>query len=228
MSRERRELRAEGFTVKASMRHAKVTGPPPTGIFQVCPAKPTIFRKCYDRGELPITLDHSRGGQKIAWKVDIDTLDFDYYLPLFFDGLCETTHPYEIFARQGSLDLLDRGGPKILRIVPRLIVPIRNALNTRNNQVMCTTIKILQRLVTSGDQVGEALVPYFRQILPVFNLFKNKKKNLGDQPDYSQCRGENIGELIEETLQMFERYGGETAYVNIKYMVPTYQSCVMN
>ena len=30
-----------------------------------------------------------------------------------------------------------------------------------------------QKLVASGDLIGEALVPYFRQILPVLNIFKN-------------------------------------------------------
>lgn len=40
---------------------------------------------------------------------------------------------------------------------------------------MCTTMKVLQHLVKSGDKVGEALVPYFRQILHIFDLFKDKK-----------------------------------------------------
>jgi len=48
-----------------------------------------------------------------------------------------------------------------------------DALNTRNHKVICTTLKILQQLVMSGDMIGEALVPYYRQILPIFNLFKN-------------------------------------------------------
>uniref|UniRef100_A0A3B5AYH2 PARK2 co-regulated n=1 Tax=Stegastes partitus TaxID=144197 RepID=A0A3B5AYH2_9TELE len=109
-----------------------------------------------------------------SWEVDIETMDYHHYLPLFFDGLCETAHPYEFFARQGIHDMLDHGGSKILPVIPQLIIPIKNALNTRNNQVMCTTMKVLQHLVASGEKVGEALVPYFRQILPVFNLFKNK------------------------------------------------------
>lgn len=48
-----------------------------------------------------------------------------------------------------------------------------DALNTRNRQVICTTLKVLQHLVMSGDMVGEALVPYYRQILPILNIFKN-------------------------------------------------------
>jgi len=51
---------------------------------------------------------------------------------------------------------------------------ITDALNTRNPQVVCTTLKVLQHLVVSADMVGEALVPYYRQILPILNIFKNK------------------------------------------------------
>lgn len=37
---------------------------------------------------------------------------------------------------------------------------------------------------------------------------------------------ENIRELIPETLELLERTGGNDAFVHIKIMVPTYQSCV--
>ena len=46
------------------------------------------------------------------------------------------------------------------------------ALNTRDHEVICTTLKVLQQLVVSGEMIGEALVPYYRQILPVLNIFK--------------------------------------------------------
>ena len=52
--------------------------------------------------------------------------------------------------------------------------------------------------------------------------------NCGDEIDYSQQRRENLGDLIQETLELLERNGGKDAYVNIKYMVPTYQSCLNN
>lgn len=50
---------------------------------------------------------------------------------------------------------------------------IIDALNTRNCRVICVTLKILQHLV-EADMVGEALVPYYRQILPVLNIYKGK------------------------------------------------------
>uniref|UniRef100_UPI003AAE9A0E parkin coregulated gene protein n=1 Tax=Centroberyx gerrardi TaxID=166262 RepID=UPI003AAE9A0E len=173
ISKERMELKAEGFTVKATMKNSMVVGPPAAGAFRERPAKPTGFRKFYERGEFPMALEHNATGNRIAWKVEIDKLDYYHYLPMFFDGLCETVHPYEFFARQGVHDMLDHGGTKILPLIPQLIMPIKNALNTRNRQVMCTTLKVLQHLVVSGDMVGQAMVPYYRQILPIFNIFKN-------------------------------------------------------
>ncbi|XP_075909341.1 parkin coregulated gene protein [Petromyzon marinus] len=218
----------QGFTVKARMKNAVVLGPPSAGAFRERPSKPTAFRKFYERGDFPIALEHDTKGNRIAWKVEIEKLDYHHYLPLFFDGLCETAHPYEFFARQGVHDLLEHGAAKVLPVIPQLIIPVKNALNTRNTQVMCTSLKVLQHLVLSADMVGEALVPYYRQILPILNIFKNKNRNSGDEIDYSQQKRENVGELIEETLETLERHGGEDAFINIKYMVPTYESCLLN
>lgn len=89
-------------------------------------------------------------------------------------------------------------------------------------------LKVIQQLVLSNNMVGEALVPYYRQILPVLNLFKNKNSNTGDSIEYSQRKRLNMGDLIEETLQLLETEGGEDAFINIKYMIPTYESCVLN
>jgi len=74
--------------------------------------------------------------------------------------------------------MLEHGGSKILPVIPQLIIPIKNALNTRDKGVICTTLKVLQHLVISGEMVGEALVPYYRQILPILNLFKEIIKNV--------------------------------------------------
>lgn len=51
---------------------------------------------------------------------------------------------------------------------------------------------------------------------------------MGAAIDHSTSRGENVGDLIEDTLQILERYGGPDAFINIKYMIPTYESCVLN
>merc|ERR1711972_1099182 len=122
--------------------------------------------------------------------------------------------------------MLQKGGSKILPVVPQLIIPLKKALNTRDNEVIMITLKALQALVLSAEMVGEALVPYYRQLLPIFNIFKHLTPNMGDGIDYAQRKRGNIGELVDETLEIFELHGGEDAFINIKYMIPTYESCL--
>ncbi|XP_049856916.1 parkin coregulated gene protein homolog isoform X1 [Schistocerca gregaria] len=218
-----------GFTVQSLQSGVVVQGPPRVSAVRPRQTpKESIFRKAYLRGDLPISLAFDTYGTKLTWKVEVEKLDYHHYLPIFFDGLSETEYPYKFFAQQGIKDMMQHGGPKIVPVIPQLIIPIKNALNTRKHDVVCTTLKVMQQLVMSADMVGEALVPYYRQILPVFNLFKNKNVNCGDDIDYTQMKHENLGDLIQETLEILERHGGDDAYINIKYMVPTYESCVMN
>jgi len=84
-------------------------------------------------------------------------------------------------------------------------------LNTRDDDVVAIILKILQKLVTSGELIGEALVPYYRQILPIFNLYKNKNLKLGDKIEYGQRKKNVLGDLIKETLELFEQTGGEVS-----------------
>ena len=73
---------------------------------------------------------------------------------------------------------------------------------------------------------GEALVPYYRQLLPIFNLYRNHNVNIGDYFEYGQRKKKCLGDLIQETLEKMELNGGDDAFINIKYMIPTYESCV--
>ena len=151
-----------------------------------------------------------------------------------------------------------------------------------DTEIVCNTLVVLQQLVTCGDMIGEALVPYYRQLLPVLNIFKSRSKNIGDSIDYSQRknnggwggswrlmrqivvgmlygvidvydrlipggrsnllmsisifstqspspsnRAADVGELVQTTLQLLEAHGGEDAFINIKYMIPTYESTML-
>jgi len=188
----------------------------------------TEFRRFYDRGDLPIRVDHAGAMMKVGWKISPEQLDYHHYLPIFFDGLREKIDPYRFLAVMGTYEMLEHGGSKILPVIPQLIIPLKTALNTRDIDVIQIVLKILQKLVLSGEMIGEALVPYYRQLLPVLNLFKTKNKSLGDKIDYAQRKKSNIAELIQETLELFEQTGGEDAFINIKYMIPTYESSVIN
>lgn len=194
----------------------------------------TELRRFYERGDLPIQIDHGVVLNHLAWKVEIQKLDFHHYLPIFFDGLREVEEPYNFLAEQGVLDMLEAGAHKVLPVIPQLIIPVKTALNTRDKDVIVKTLKILQALVNcdvsvagGAGLIGQALVPYYRQILPVLNIFINAHDNLGDGIDYGQRKRKNLGELITETLEQLEIHGGEDAFINIKYLIPTYQSVVI-
>eukprot|EP00095_Tigriopus_kingsejongensis_P000956 maker-scaffold83_size396513-snap-gene-0.14 protein:Tk00956 transcript:maker-scaffold83_size396513-snap-gene-0.14-mRNA-1 annotation:"flagellar basal body pacrg-like protein" len=282
-----RDLKVTQNTVAAMVKAPKARPKTPA---RTQPA--TTFRRAYSRGDFPLVLTHTNRGCKLSWKVPVESLDYHYYLPLLFDGLRETQHPYVFLSVNGIEDLLAKGGSKkILPVVPQLIIPIKwvssairvwaqamlgemiqsaqsnlpsyamllpatcdqshmtllshsrqivvlpppssqgmdrqVALNTRNMSIMCRTLKSLQLLVKSGEYIGQAMVPYYRQLLPVFNLFKHKNLNTGDGIDYHQRFHENIGDLIQETLEILEKRGGPDAFINIKYMIPTHESCII-
>ena len=191
----------------------------------------TEFRRFYERGDLPVQIDHNGVHNHIAWKVEIEKLDFHHYLPIFFDGLREVEQPYAFLSEQGVYDMIQVGSSKVLPVIPQLIIPIKTALNTRKRPVVAKVLKVLQALVKCDEKeqnlVGKALVPYYRQILPVLNIFIRDTKNVGDKIDYGQQKRDSLGELIEETLEQFEKYGGEDAFINIKYLIPIYQSSII-
>jgi len=119
------------------------------------------FRTFYDRGDLPVTIEHGPQN-RIKWKVEIQQLDYHHYLPIFFEGIREKCDPYRFLSVQGVFDMLEHGGAKVLPVIPQLIIPIKTALNTRDPEIISITLKILQALVTCSDTIGEALVPYYR------------------------------------------------------------------
>jgi len=119
------------------------------------------FRRFYERGDLPIAVDHSGSTPKIQWKVDVEKLDYHHYLPLFFDGLREQEHPYDFLSLEGTLNMLDRGGSKILPVVPQLIIPIKVALNTRIPMVMVRVLRVLKKLVLADIVGGDGANPSY-------------------------------------------------------------------
>jgi hypothetical protein len=82
-------------------------------------------------------------------------------------------------------------------------------------------LKVIQKLVLSGEMIGEALVPYYRQILPIFNIFRNNNSSIGDKIEYNQRKRVNLGDLIGETLELLEQTGGEVVHMLFRMLSST-------
>ena len=136
-------------------------------------------------------------------------------------------HPSTTTRRRRDATRPKKAAPdKVLPVVPQIVMPLKAALSTRDPTIICPVLKIVMMMVRRNPTIGLALVPYYRQLLPIFGQFKARDWNVGDAIDYSQRARLNVGELIVETLGVLEYYGGPDAFINIKYMIPTYESCL--
>jgi hypothetical protein len=246
---------SQGGTVRKIMSGSQLTGlwgegPPRAGstkwrrdrrlerkcmVFESDGAPATQFRRMYERGDLPVNIKHG-AVKSLEWKIPPEKVDYHHFLPCFIEGLREKTDPYAFVAIHGTRALIEKGAAMLLPVIPQIIMPLKQAFVTRDPATVVKALDCLQQLVkirsgatdAHATPIGEALVPYYRQLLPMLNLYKSKKMNIGDKMDYSQAKRDfrNIGELIEETLNLLELSGGVDAFINIKYMVPTYESCV--
>lgn len=189
--------------------------PQPSGALKPRFITASTFRLHYDRGDLPIQVEHDKGA-RIKWKEEsFEDFNFKIFLPIFVDGIREKTDPYRFLAIQGTFDLLDKVKDAVIKVIPDLIPPLKTALNTRDPEIITIALKVIQKLVLSSDLAGDVLVPFYRQLLPVFNMYKNKNSNLGDKFEYSQRKKQNLGDLIQETLEIMEMNGGDVSNFNL-------------
>jgi hypothetical protein len=202
-------------------------------VFEGTADKGTTLRGAYERGELPCTIKHG-ARSKIDWKMPVEKIDVARLLPIFCDGLREKVNPYRYVATHGAIDLVraiaslgPEGRGKLLAALPEMIPSLKRALTTNDPHTIVNVCKVLQALTTSDKIVAGALVPYYRQLLATLNLFKEKKRCTMDKTDWASGKrdGRTVGEIIEETLDLLQATGGRDAFVNIKYMVPTFD-CV--
>eukprot|EP01041_Mallomonas_annulata_P012499 gene12499-26309_t len=104
----------------------------------------SLFPNRYKRGELPCSIEHGSIGNYLSWVCPLEKLDYEYYLPLFFDGLQCKDEPYHFLATQGVKDLLQaaKGAPeRIIPCVDLVISPIRSALQRNDKEI---AIAVLQ------------------------------------------------------------------------------------
>lgn len=209
---------------RAYKKHVDVRVFDKNRMFDIHQAPATSFRRHYERGDIPVAVKHSAAKPALEWKVDCKKLDYSHHMPIFIEGLLEKTSPYDSLAELGIIDMIRQGQDQLLPVLPRCIQPLKSCLNTKDPKTICKALLVLQEMIRADRRIGEKLVPYYRQLLPVFRLFVTRNLNLGDGIEYSQRKRENLGDLINETLGLLESTGGPDAFINIKYLIPTYES----
>ena len=200
---------------------------PCSGVFRKQKVEETVFPTRYERGELPCAIEHGACHNTLSWACPLLQLDYEHYLPIFLDGIRCTDARYKFVARQGFDEMIEeaKGFPDcVLPVVPALIKPIRLALATHDPDIVVAGLNALQKVVLSNYGVGEAMVPFYRQLLQPMNLFYTKRQNIGDQIFYGQRKGTDLGTAVLETLELLEKTGGPNAFVNIKSYVPVRES----
>lgn len=227
---------------------------PKAGAFKEHAAAPTMFKTIYERGDLPVRVNggvhkfvrwavrdvpaqttsnkgptsfSSAGGPEYdeARAKFLRALDYSVMLPLFFEGLREKTEPCRFLAAAGLTELLAHAdAARVGPVLPLLVLPLRQALNTREPATIRRTITAIQQLVkvpgtdpANGDaSVGRLLAPYYRHILPIFNLFKSRGSLSTSSDDYQR----SIGEVMDDTMALLAATGGPDAVQEIHRLVP--------
>jgi hypothetical protein len=116
--------------------------PPRAGALNPRKIPVSDFRLHYDRGDLPILVEHDRGTH-IKWKEkNFEKFNYQLYLPIFIDGIREKTDPYRFLAIQGTFDLLENVKDNVVKVIPQLILPLKCALNTRDVEVIGIALKV--------------------------------------------------------------------------------------
>lgn len=71
-------------------------------------------------------------------------------------------------------------------------------------------------------------MPYYSQILPILNVIRGSipDENLRDKMSYATAN--DLALTIDRTVELMEQLGGPDAYINIKFAMPTYESCILN
>ncbi|CAJ0586765.1 unnamed protein product, partial [Mesorhabditis spiculigera] len=186
-----------------------------------------LFRHYFSTGALPVKIDHNSVGPptKLKWTYTQRELSEEMLrmlLPKFALGLPLLDQPYRFVAERGFGDLLDacKSSRPVIASLPQIVRAIRAALYSFDNHKKREMLKALIKL-SMIQGVGPALVPFYRQLLPPLRVVNHI--SAADRNKISIDR--DLERDIEVTLNELEKSGGPNAYINIKYVLPMYESC---
>lgn len=97
-------------------------------------------------------------------------MNFVKFLPLFFEGIREKRDPLNFLAKNGTVELLEYIDlPTLVESLPEVMRHIYASFDTNDKEIICDTIKCIQKLVLTHPGVGPELVSAPALIIIAYN-----------------------------------------------------------
>ncbi|CAG9326471.1 PACRGL [Blepharisma stoltei] len=201
---ESKKKKANSFSSKPSDRlQVKAADP-----FKPKNKSKTNLGYVYSAGGIPCRINHGSVSMSLLWSTPPSQLSYDPLLVTLFEGLIETEHPYMFVSRQGTKELLTAEGAveKTIPLIPRLVMPLRQALTNSDKGAVSSALDTLKLL-------SELVGPYLNNHVHLFLQQLGKKMN-----------ERNYRDKVLEVLMTLEEQGGEEIVPIIKSKIPTYHT----
>jgi len=166
------------------------------------------FGHLYNNGAIPCKLSHGSVNHRLVWNETPESLSYDPLLVHFAEGLVETQHPYTFITREAFVELCEvpGSGDKVLPLLTRLVPPLKQALMSKDKEVVKGAFRAIQAL---SNSIKSHLNPHLKLILAPFSKWLNNAATK---------------DLVLSTLHVLEENGHKEAYQQIKKKIPTYTS----
>ncbi|CAF0930946.1 unnamed protein product [Brachionus calyciflorus] len=184
--------------------------PKTVDLFNTREIQRTAFGTIYSNGGIPCRLVHGSIKNRLMWNTPPEQVPFDPILVTLAEGLKETQFPFNFVAQEGFKDLLEtrNSSEKAIEVLPKIVIPIKNAITTNNDEIF---IAGLNALVQLSDAVGPHLNTHLKIYLSIL-CRRLTQKQFKDQ--------------VTEALNKFEQNGGKEVVPIIKTKIPTYNSVI--
>ena len=193
--------------------------PPQAGALLPRYNPPTEFSEAFNDGTLPVRISGAQESGELRWidpltggEVPKHRVDVRKWLPLLLDGLRDQSVSGAYVALRGALELCGSASraKALPPLMPSCARAFKAALDMRERSVVCAALRLLILVIRADNACGLALRPHYKMLLPALGAFKvaSKQPNLFDEIEYSQHRGINVLDLVDEALEVLEEFGG--------------------
>ena len=157
-------------------------------------------------------MQHGSTKLYLQWDLPFEKIDYFSILPICFEGIIETIHPYKFISRQSCKELLLAENinvkEKIIPILNKLFYSLRNGINSNDDDTILFSCELCEILIKI---IGDSCIPYLNLILQKLN---------------KRCFNQKFRNRIFELCRIIEENGGKEAKKIIIDKIPTYGSNV--